>query len=412
MRIGFTPQFSVPACYRQLHFDQGAPAGLGFDVESTSQMTYPLLHAKHSEPAGAYRVKAASIILHADANRVRRAFHRNLNRAGLRVPGRVIQGFLHDTIEDTHVSAEKLKRAFGPRVASLVAAVSEPDKLLSWKQRKEHSLAAFEEARDADVLALVAADKLDNVRSVVKNELRERIENKPYAAMLGAGHAELFPEDHPYHRLPIGTVQDLDAASLDDVRSFFLRWYGPNNADIVIVGDVDVAQTVARVRHWFGAIPKSPDPPVIPKSPRVRLAKDRRVIIDADVALPRLRVVYEAPPYGEADYYRLRPTIAVPRPGKGDVSAVDLDGFFGLHPRMASLKPLWDNRSLAIVHACGSPDNTRSHFDAQDYMETATPGVKSTRDGWLNRYLQVAHTHDTPLTAVAVPPLHRPKVDC
>jgi uncharacterized protein (DUF1501 family) len=107
-------------------------------------------------------------------------------------------------------------------------------------------------------------------------------------------------------------------------------------------------------------------------------------------------------PYGEADYYRLRPTIAVPRPGTGDGSAVDLDGFFGLHPRMASLKPLWNNRSLAIVHACGSPDSTRSHFDAQDYMETATPGVKSTKDGWLNRYLQVAHTHDTPLSAVAV----------
>ena len=107
-------------------------------------------------------------------------------------------------------------------------------------------------------------------------------------------------------------------------------------------------------------------------------------------------------PFGESEYYRLRPSIAVPRPGSADASAIDLDGFFGLHPRMAALKPLWDNHSLAIVHACGSPDSTRSHFDAQDYMETATPGVKSTKDGWLNRYLQVAHTHDTPLTAVAM----------
>jgi uncharacterized protein (DUF1501 family) len=107
-------------------------------------------------------------------------------------------------------------------------------------------------------------------------------------------------------------------------------------------------------------------------------------------------------PFGESEYYRLRPSIAIPRPGAGEGAAVDLDGFFGLHPRMASLKPLWDNHSLAIVHACGSPDATRSHFDAQDYMETATPGVKSTKDGWLNRYLQVAHSHDTPLTAVAV----------
>jgi uncharacterized protein (DUF1501 family) len=93
-------------------------------------------------------------------------------------------------------------------------------------------------------------------------------------------------------------------------------------------------------------------------------------------------------PFGEAEYSRLRPTIGVPRPGASGDAAIDLDGFFGLHPRMAALKPLWDNHSLAVVHACGSPDTTRSHFDAQDYMESGTPGVKSTRDGWLNRCLQ------------------------
>jgi uncharacterized protein (DUF1501 family) len=107
-------------------------------------------------------------------------------------------------------------------------------------------------------------------------------------------------------------------------------------------------------------------------------------------------------PHGEAEYYRVRPGIAIARPGAAEGVAVDLDGFFGLHPRMSALMPLWHNRSLAIVHACGSPDSTRSHFDAQDYMETATPGVKSTRDGWLNRYLQVAHEHETPLTAIAM----------
>ena len=83
-------------------------------------------------------------------------------------------------------------------------------------------------------------------------------------------------------------------------------------------------------------------------------------------------------------------------------SAIDLDGFFGLHPSMAALKPLWDNHSLAIVHACGSPDNTRSHFDAQDYMESATPGLKATRDGWLNRYLQVSSEEPNPLRGVAL----------
>ncbi|HKV35140.1 MAG TPA: DUF1501 domain-containing protein [Pyrinomonadaceae bacterium] len=93
-------------------------------------------------------------------------------------------------------------------------------------------------------------------------------------------------------------------------------------------------------------------------------------------------------PFGESNYYDLRPSIAIPKPNGTNVeTAINLDGFFGLHPSMSSLKSLWDSKRLAIVHASGSPDNTRSHFDAQDYMESATPGVKSTSDGWLNRYL-------------------------
>jgi uncharacterized protein (DUF1501 family) len=108
-------------------------------------------------------------------------------------------------------------------------------------------------------------------------------------------------------------------------------------------------------------------------------------------------------PFGDKEYYRARPGIAIQRPGAANDAAVDLDGFFGFNPRLEPLKPLWDARQLAIVHACGSPDNTRSHFDAQDYMETATPGVKSTSDGWLNRYLQVRRLEEaTPFRAVAL----------
>jgi len=107
-------------------------------------------------------------------------------------------------------------------------------------------------------------------------------------------------------------------------------------------------------------------------------------------------------PFGEREYYASRPSIAIPRPNDAQ-GAVDLDGFFGLHPRLAPLKPLWDARQLAIVHASGSPDGTRSHFDAQDYMESGTPGVKSTQDGWLNRYLHAReHADATPFRAVAL----------
>src|ERR1700691_3904620 len=108
-------------------------------------------------------------------------------------------------------------------------------------------------------------------------------------------------------------------------------------------------------------------------------------------------------PFGESDYYQARPSIAIARPRSGENAVIDLDGFFGFNPRLQPLKRLWDAHELAIVHACGSPDATRSHFDAQDYMETATPGVKSTADGWLNRCLQTRQVEAaTPFRAVAL----------
>jgi uncharacterized protein (DUF1501 family) len=109
-------------------------------------------------------------------------------------------------------------------------------------------------------------------------------------------------------------------------------------------------------------------------------------------------------PFGEKRYYDLRPTIAVPPPSRGNEdAAIDLNGFFGLHPNLSALKPLWDRRMLAIVEAAGSPDPTRSHFDAQDYMESGTPGMKSTQTGWLNRAL-LHEAHPSPLRAVSLTP--------
>jgi uncharacterized protein (DUF1501 family) len=116
-------------------------------------------------------------------------------------------------------------------------------------------------------------------------------------------------------------------------------------------------------------------------------------------------------PHGEKAYYAMRPSIAIPQPSRSAMGgAIDLDGFFGLHPALAPLKPLYDRGLLAPVHAVGSPSTTRSHFDAQDYMETGTPDVKGTTDGWLNRYLAVKGTCDecnlakTPFRAVSLTP--------
>jgi uncharacterized protein (DUF1501 family) len=107
-------------------------------------------------------------------------------------------------------------------------------------------------------------------------------------------------------------------------------------------------------------------------------------------------------PYGDDSYYGLRKQIAIQAPGKTD-GAVDLDGYFGLHPAMASLEKFWKSKQLGVIHSSGSPDNTRSHFDAQDYMESGTPGYKGTRDGWLNRTLQATGGRaDSPFRAVSM----------
>jgi uncharacterized protein (DUF1501 family) len=111
------------------------------------------------------------------------------------------------------------------------------------------------------------------------------------------------------------------------------------------------------------------------------------------------------PPYGDPAYETARPGIAIQPPRPADAErASDLDGFFALHPALAPLLPFWRNRSLAVVHACGSPSTTRSHFDAQDYMETGTPGVKSTLDGWLARAVRALPEQPSPLRAVAIGP--------
>jgi len=121
----------------------------------------------------------------------------------------------------------------------------------------------------------------------------------------------------------------------------------------------------------------------------------RRALYAADAPSPRKKILVAifqrgaadglnvVVPYREPNYYAMRPGIAIPAD-----KVLDLDGFFGLHPSLATFKPLYDQGQLAVVHAAGSPDMSRSHFDAQDYMESGTPGIKSTEDGWLNRALQ------------------------
>jgi len=142
-------------------------------------------------------------------------------------------------------------------------------------------------------------------------------------------------------------------------RRFFLR-----NGALVIAGTAAIPGFL--VRSVLAEAPPAPG--------------KRLVVVFQRGAADGLNVVV---PYREKNYYDMRPGIAIPQN-----QVVDLDGFFGLHPSLAPFKPLYDQGHLAIVHAAGSPDMSRSHFDAQDFMESGTPGVKGTEDGWLNRALQ------------------------
>lgn len=131
--------------------------------------------------------------------------------------------------------------------------------------------------------------------------------------------------------------------------------------------------------------------------------KKKMVVLFQRGAMDGLNVVV---PFGERNYYAMRPTISIPQPRSGGSdAAIDLDGFFGLHPSLQSLEPLFHSGRLAIVQAVGSPDPTRSHFDAQDFMESGTPGLKATDDGWLNRSLQsLPEEKPSPFRAVAFGP--------
>lgn len=126
----------------------------------------------------------------------------------------------------------------------------------------------------------------------------------------------------------------------------------------------------------------------------------RLVIVFLRGAVDGLSVVV---PYAESAYYKMRDTIAIPPPGR-DGGGLDLDGYFALHPALATLMPYWHSGQMAFVHAAGSNDPTRSHFDAQDYMESGTPGRKSTTDGWVNRMLGVLPGSGTAVNVGAVMP--------
>ncbi|HET9085562.1 MAG TPA: pitrilysin family protein [Candidatus Limnocylindrales bacterium] len=158
----------------------------------------------------------------------------------------------------------------------------------------------LEADRMATLLDALSQENLDNQREVVKNEKRWSYDNRPYGSWQEKLQAHLYPSDHPYHHSTIGSMEDLDAASLDDVKAFFQTYYAPNNAVLSVVGDVDTDAVRASVERYFGAIPANPSiPPLRDMSLPPTLGREIREVVKDRVPLPRIYVGFRAPAFGD-----------------------------------------------------------------------------------------------------------------
>ena len=168
----------------------------------------------------------------------------------------------------------------------------------------ELELALWLEAdRMASLLPAMTQEKLDNQREVVKNERRWSVDKQRYGDWDERMQALVYPESHPYHHPTIGSMQDLEAASLDDVRSFFATWYAPNNAVLTIGGDFEPSAALAMVERHFGSIPANPDLPGRPAADvPPRIGEEVRVTVPDGVPLPRIYLAHRAPVFGTAEF--------------------------------------------------------------------------------------------------------------
>ncbi|HVL54542.1 MAG TPA: pitrilysin family protein [Vitreimonas sp.] len=176
----------------------------------------------------------------------------------------------------------------------------------------------LEADRMATLLDALSQENLDNQREVVKNEKRWSYDNRPYGSWNEKLQAHLFPPEHPYHHSTIGSMEDLEAASLEDVRTFFRTYYAPNNAVLSVVGDVEPSQVRTWVERYFGGIPANPDIPSLPDvSLPPTLGGERRETVYDKVPLPRVYVGFRAPPFGDVRLDALDVASQILAGGKG-----------------------------------------------------------------------------------------------
>lgn len=176
----------------------------------------------------------------------------------------------------------------------------------------------LEADRMATLLDALDQENLDNQIEVVKNEKRQSYDNRPYGSFYEKLMAAVFPPEHPYHHTPIGSMEDLDAATVEDVVTFFKTWYAPNNAVLSIVGDVDEEQAHAAAARFFGPIPANRGI-VQPAMPEIapRIGVEAREIVPDDVPLTRVHFGFRCPPYGTKEFDALEVCAQILSGGRG-----------------------------------------------------------------------------------------------
>ena len=242
------------------------------------------------------------------------------------------------------------------------------------------------------LLPAMTQDKLDNQRDVVKNERRWRVDNQPYGDWDERLQAMLYPSTHPYHHSVIGSMEDLDAASLEDVEAFFRTFYAPNNAVLTLCGGFDRDTAVALVAKHFGDIPAGPPVPPLPGTSELpsRLGAEVRDTVRQAVSLPRLYVGYRIPAYGEDGHYAAAVASAILSWGKGSVLYRTLVRERLAQDIVAFAFPIVTGASMLLLWATARPGV------ANDALEAATltrvEGLAEVTDADVERAINLTET--------------------
>ena len=254
----------------------------------------------------------------------------------------------------------------------------------------------LEADRLATLLDALSQENLDNQRAVVKNEKRNSYDNQPYGSWQEKMLGHLYPLEHPYHHPTIGSMEDLDAASLEDVSAFFRTYYAPNNAVLSIVGDVDPAQARVWAERYFGPIPANPAIPPFAVDPLpMTLGGERRETVEDRVPLPRIYAAYRVPAIGDERLYALEIAAQVLAGGKGS----------RLHRRLVRegriaqdvaifLLPFASGPSVLVGWATVRPEATREAVEAGLLEEVARLAMEEITEDELLRAKALIETDE------------------